>query len=51
MKYVANKQLATYISLPYGKPWHVALTLEKGAVEQRISSSRTGIGTTLVKAK
>lgn len=37
MKYVANKQFTTYISLPYGKPCHVALI------------PKTEIGSTLLK--
>ena len=49
MKYVTNKQLTTYISLPYGKPCHVALPPEKEAAEQRNSSLETEIGSTLLK--
>ena len=49
MKYVTNKQLTTYISLPYGKPCHVALIPEKEAAEQRNSPSKTEKRITLVK--
>lgn len=49
MKYVTNKQLTTYISLPYGKPLPSALIPEKEVAEQQNSPPKTEIGLTLLK--
>ena len=44
MQYITNKYLVTYIPLPYGKPWHIALPPKKEAAEQQNSSPKTEIG-------